>query len=275
MIQIICGIILVLIGVLVFWKYPIKSDAKSLSLAALFIILAAILNRLSIMIPLFGFESLNISIEVIPMMLAGILLAPGYCYIIGIAIDLVGLLVNPTGFPFLGFTLNAVLQCLIPSLIVTTIKENRLNYLEKVIKILLIVLVVGACSYVFSLNQVTISNNVVTISTSFKIIMSIICVIMIAILFIVMYFYKKKLNEEEYYLFNIWLISVVIVEMAVSFVLTPYWLEAMYGIPFTLSLFIRVIKECIMIPVDIILGYSVLRILKKLKGAVTTYKEKK
>ena len=140
------------------------------------------------MIPLFGFESLNISIEVIPMMLAGILLAPGYCYIIGIAIDLVGLLVNPTGFPFLGFTLNAVLQCLIPSLIVTTIKENRLNYLEKVIKILLIVLVVGACSYVFSLNQVTISNNVVTISTSFKIIMSIICVIMIAILFIVMHF---------------------------------------------------------------------------------------
>ncbi|WP_300082207.1 folate family ECF transporter S component [Coprobacillaceae bacterium CR2/5/TPMF4] len=265
MIQIICGIILVLIGVLVFWKYPIKSDAKSLSLAALFIILAAILNRLSIMIPLFGFESLNISIEVIPMMLAGILLAPGYCYIIGIAIDLVGLLVNPTGFPFLGFTLNAVLQCLIPSLIVTTIKENRLNYLEKVIKILLIVLVVGACSYVFSLNQVTISNNVVTISTSFKIIMSIICVIMIAILFIVMHFYKKKLNEEEYYLFNIWLISVVIVEMAVSFVLTPYWLETMYGIPFTLSLFIRVIKECIMIPVDIILGYSVLRILKKLK----------
>ena len=88
---------------------------------------------------------------------------------------------------------------------------------------------------------------------------------MIAILFIVMHFYKKKLNEEEYYLFNIWLISVVIVEMAVSFVLTPYWLEAMYGIPFTLSLFIRVIKECIMIPVDIILGYSVLRILKKLK----------
>ena len=166
---------------------------------------------------------------------------------------------------FLRCDLNAVLQCLIPSLIVTTIKENRLNYLEKVIKILLIVLVVGACSYVFSLNQVTISNNVVTISTSFKIIMSIICVIMIAILFIVMHFYKKKLNEEEYYLFNIWLISVVIVEMAVSFVLTPYWLEAMYGIPFTLSLFIRVIKECIMIPVDIILGYSVLRILKKLK----------
>ena len=51
MIQIICGFILVLIGVLVFWKYPIKSDTKSLTLAALFIVLAAVLKRLSIMIP--------------------------------------------------------------------------------------------------------------------------------------------------------------------------------------------------------------------------------
>ena len=76
MIQIICGFILVLIGILVFWKFPIKSDTKSLTLAALFIVLAAVLKRLSIMIPLFGFESLKVSIEVIPMLLAGILLAP-------------------------------------------------------------------------------------------------------------------------------------------------------------------------------------------------------
>ena len=47
MIQIICGIILVLIGIFVFWKFPIKSDTKSLTLAALFIVLAAILQRLS------------------------------------------------------------------------------------------------------------------------------------------------------------------------------------------------------------------------------------
>lgn len=52
--------------------------------------------------------------------------------------------------------------------------------------------------------------------------------------------------------------------MVITFMLTPYWLQVMYGIPFTLSLFIRVIKECIMIPVDIILGYSVLRVLKRL-----------
>lgn len=264
MIQIICGFILVLIGGLVFWKYPIKSDTKSLTLAALFIVLAAVLKRLSIMIPLFGFESLKISIEVIPMLLAGILLAPGYCYIIGLAVDLVGLLVTPTGFPFLGFTLSAVLQTLIPSIVVTTIKENYANYLERIIKVVLVLLAIGACSYVFSLDQVTISKNVVNITLSHKIFISVICIVMISVLFMVMYYYKRKLNESEYHLFNLWLISVVIVEMVITFCLTPYWLQVMYGIPFTLSLFIRVIKECIMIPIDIILGYSVLRILKRM-----------
>lgn len=264
MIQIICGFILVLIGILVFWKYPIKSDTKSLTLAALFIVLAAVLKRFSIMIPLFGFESLKVSIEVIPMLLAGIMLSPGYCYIIGLAVDLVGLLVTPTGFPFLGFTLSAVLQTLLPSIIVSLVKENYARYLEKVIQIVLILLVIGACGYVFSLKHVKISKQVFDITFNHKLIISVICVIMISILFIVMYYYKRKLNESEYHLFNLWLISVVVVEMVITFCLTPYWLQVMYGIPFTLSLFIRVIKECIMIPIDIILGYSVLRILKRL-----------
>lgn len=264
MIQIICGIILVVIGILVFWKFPIKSDTKSLTLAALFIVLAAILKRLSIMIPLFGFESLKISIEVIPMLLAGIMLAPGYCYIIGLAVDLVGLIVTPTGFPFLGFTLSAVLQCLIPAIVVATVKENYVSYLEKIIPVILIILGLGACIYVFSLEQVVITKNVVNITLNFKIMISIICLVMISGLFIVMRYYKKKLNDQEYHVFNLWLISVVLVEMLITFVLTPYWLQVMYGIPFTLSLFIRVIKQCIMIPIDIILGYSVLRILKRI-----------
>lgn len=264
MIQIICGIILVLIGILVFWKFPIKSDTKSLTLAALFIVLAAVLKRLSIMIPLFGFESLKVSIEVIPMILAGVMLAPGYCYIIGLAVDLVGLLVTPTGFPFLGFTLSAVLQCLIPSIVVVSVKERYVNYLEKIIQIILVVLGIGACCYVFSLDQVTISNNVVDITFNYKLIISVVCIVMISVMFMVMYFYKRKLNEQDYHLFNLWMISVVLVEMIITFILTPYWLQVMYGIPFTLSLFIRVIKACIMIPVDIILGYNVLKILKRL-----------
>ena len=264
MIQIICGVLLVLIGIFVFWKYPIKSDTKSLTLAALLVILAVVLKRFSIMIPLFGFESLKISVEVIPMLLAGVLLAPGYCFIIGLAVDWVGLIIAPTSFPFLGFTLSAVLQTLIPSIIVRNIKDDYSKYLEKVIKVVLVLLAVGACVYVFSLEQVTISKQVVDITFNIKVFISVLCVIMVSVLFMVMYYYKRKLNNDDYHLFNKLLISVVLVEMVVTFCLTPYWLQVMYGIPFTLSLFIRVIKECIMIPVNIILGYTILRVIKRL-----------
>lgn len=216
------------------------------------------------MIPLFGFESLKISVEVIPMLLAGVLLAPGYCFIIGLAIDWVGLIIAPTSFPFLGFTLSAVLQTLIPSIIVRNIKDDYSKYLEKVIKVVLVLLAIGACVYVFSLEQVTISKQVVDITFNIKVFISVLCVIMVSVLFMVMYYYKRKLNNDDYHLFNKWLISVVLVEMAVTFCLTPYWLQVMYGIPFTLSLFIRVIKECIMIPVNIILGYTILRVIKRL-----------
>ena len=264
MIQIICGVLLVLIGIFVFWKYPIISDTKSLTLAAFLVILAVVLKRFSIMIPLFGFESLKISVEVIPMLLAGVLLAPGYCFIIGLAIDWVGLIIAPTSFPFLGFTLSAVLQTLIPSIIVRNIKDDYSKYLEKVIKVVLVLLAIGACVYVFSLEQVTISKQVVDITFNIKVFISVLCVIMVSVLFMVMYYYKRKLNNDDYHLFNKWLISVVLVEMAVTFCLTPYWLQVMYGIPFTLSLFIRVIKECIMIPVNIILGYTILRVIKRL-----------
>ena len=216
------------------------------------------------MIPLFGFESLKISVEVIPMLLAGVLLEPSYCFIIGLAVDWVGLIIASTSFPFLGFTLSAVLQTLIPSIIVRNIKDDYSKYLEKVIKVILVILAIAACCYVFSLKQVTISKQVVDVTLSMKVFISVLCVIMVSVLFMVMYYYRKKLNNDDYHLFNKWLISVVLVEMVVTFCLTPYWLQVMYGIPFTLSLFIRVIKECIMIPVNIILGYTILRIIKRL-----------
>ena len=98
MIQIICGVLLVLIGIFVFWKYPIKSDTKSLTLAALLVILAVVLKRFSIMIPLFGFESLKISVEVIPMLLAGVLLEQGLGVVSGLGVDWVGLMVVETYF---------------------------------------------------------------------------------------------------------------------------------------------------------------------------------
>ena len=80
MIQIILGVIIVSIGIFVFYKYPMKSDVRQMTLGALFVILAIILKRLAVMVPFLGFPSLKITLEVLPLIVAGLTLQPGYCF---------------------------------------------------------------------------------------------------------------------------------------------------------------------------------------------------
>ena len=53
------------------------------------------------MVPFLGFPSLKITLEVLPLIVAGLTLQPGYCFIVSIATDFLGLvLANAGGFPF-------------------------------------------------------------------------------------------------------------------------------------------------------------------------------
>ena len=77
MIQIIIVCILVLLGIYCFKVYPLeRRNTKKLAFSALIIIITLILKRLTIMVPLFGAESLKIGFEYIPVMLAGVILSP-------------------------------------------------------------------------------------------------------------------------------------------------------------------------------------------------------
>ena len=113
-VQIIVLIIILVLGGFIFKTYPFKADVKKMSLAAILILLNVLLNRFSMMVPLFGFPSLKISFEIIPLIIAGMLLNPSYAFIVGLSVDLIGLIVVPTQFPFLGFTLNNILRTLTP-----------------------------------------------------------------------------------------------------------------------------------------------------------------
>lgn len=76
-----------------------KSDVRQMTLGALFVILAIILKRLAVMVPFLGFPSLKITLEVLPLIVAGLTLQPGYCFIVAIATDFLGLvLANAGGF---------------------------------------------------------------------------------------------------------------------------------------------------------------------------------
>ena len=81
MIQIIIVCILVLLGIYCFKVYPLeRRNTKKLAFSALIIIITLILKRLTIMVPLFGAESLKIGFEYIPVMLVGVILSPSYTW---------------------------------------------------------------------------------------------------------------------------------------------------------------------------------------------------
>ena len=99
-VQIIVFIILLIIGFFVFKTDPFKADTKKISLAAIFVVLAVVLKRFSLMIPLFGFPSLQIGFETLPLVIGGMLLGPSYAFLIGLAVDVIGLVIAPNGFRF-------------------------------------------------------------------------------------------------------------------------------------------------------------------------------
>ena len=86
---------------------------------------------------------------------------------------------------------------------------------------------------------------------------------MLTILFIFIRYYKNKLKEKDLRLFHLSILSVVAIELTVTMFLTPYWLQTMYGIPFFASQFVRILKSCVMIPVGIIIVYTMNRMIQK------------
>lgn len=262
--QVIISIVIIVLGVYVFHFYPFeRGNIMKLVMAAIFVILTAICKRLSIMIPLFGTESLKIGFEYIPLMLAGYFLSPSYCFIIGLSSDLIGLIITPTGFPFFGFTLGTILVCVIPSLVKQNTKIFSPQTIQNMVTILIVLLGLLGTIYVWFLDELTISSTVYTLNFTYKIGIIIICILLCIIFISIIHFIKKTINEKESKTFSIWILSVVLVEMICTLCLTPLWLQIMYGIPFLVSFCIRVIKECAVLPIEIFVGYTLIKLLEK------------
>lgn len=266
MVQLFIAFIIVLIGLFVFKFYPIdRKNTTNMILAAIFIMITVIAKRfLTVMIPLFGLESLKIGLEYIPLMIAGYFLSPGYTFLIGLSSDLIGLILVPTGFPFFGFTLTMILVCLIPSLIKTYIKDISANKVDLIVKGFISILGISGILYIYFLEELKISDTIYTLTMVQKIPLMIICFLLILLFVFIIEYLKKRISTEESKNFSLWILSVISVEVFCTLFLSPLWLNIMYGIPFIVSFCIRVIKECFVIPLEIFLGFTIIKVLKRI-----------
>lgn len=216
------------------------------------------------MVPLFGTESLKIGFEYIPVMLAGIILSPSYAYLIGLLTDLIGLIIAPTGFPFFGFTLNQVLIGLIPSLIAIKLKNIDGKMFSKIVCVIIALFGLIGSLFVALQKTIVIGKTTYVLMSVHKGIMIGLCLIASIGFILYMLKHTRDMKKNDVSLFGIWLLSVILVELCITFCLTPFWLQIMYGIPFIVSISIRIIKACFIIPLEIIIGFPLLRQMDKL-----------
>jgi len=268
--QIILAIVIIALGFYCFKFYPLeKGNIMKLVISAIFIMTTLIVKRFfTFMIPLFGVSSLKIGIEYIPLMLAGFLLSPSYAFLIGLCCDLVGLILVPTEFPFFGFTLVMILVGVIPSLV----KENVKNMNEKVIQSLVMGLIailgIVGSFYLYQLESIKISDIEHVLSMNEKLTLISICLALTFVFITIILILKKRINEQEAKEFATWSLGVTLTEVICTLCLTPVWLEMMYGIPYVVSLCIRVIKECAVLPIEILIGYTLLKLLKRILNRI-------
>lgn len=267
MVQLFLAMLIIALGFFVFKFYPIeKGNVKNLVLSAIFIMITLICKRFfTIMIPLFGAESLKVGIEYIPLMVAGYLLAPSYAFLIGLCCDLVGLILVPTGFPFFGFTLVMILVSVIPSLIKIYASYFNEKLVRHFVEILICVLALGASLYIYTLENITISKTIYEVTPIMKLILISVCLVLMILFIALITFLKNRINENESREFSTWILSVTLVEVVCTLCLTPLWLDMMYGIPFIVSLCVRIIKECAVLPIEIFIGYTLLKVVKRIQ----------
>lgn len=263
--QLIAGILLLLIGIFVFKKFPLKINVKSLVLVSLFIVLSNIMSMISLKVPLFGFDSLRIGFGQIMLVIGGALIAPGYAYIMGIVADVIGLIMNPTNYPFLGFTLNSVLACLIPSLWYNHRNKLTGKNIMLIVDGFLLLLLGLASVYIVMTPSIKVNKEIIEFTLGNKILAFALCDIVSLTLIFMLHFIKNKLPETTLSELSNWMFVVLLIEVFIQFISTPIWMQAMYGIPWAASLFLRIVKACVMVPLNVLIGYFVLRTVHKIK----------
>ena len=241
-----------------------KIQLKTLVMVSFLVGISVVLALLSWMIPLFGFPSLKIGFSQIPLMFIGFVFGPFWGFLGGLLADILELLTGTIAFPFFGFTLNKVLVGFIPGLVVRIVKtDDRYTRMWPTIAIILISML--AMFYVFSTNQVKVDENVITVGLEIKLILSALIIFMMSGLLISLNIILR--HQKNHYAF-LWILALILVEMIVQLMLTPFWLDVMYGIPFIVSVSVRLIKAVVMIVINTMIG------LVLLKGILPMFRDK-
>lgn len=258
-------VLIIAIGWWSFKHYPLRLTTKRMILAVVFIVLKVVLTYFSLMIPFFGFPSLRIGISQLPLMLGGVVLGPAMAVILGLVVDVVGLIITPTNYPFLGFTLNSVLVAWIPAMIYWYLGKADRKVSQRTVGWFFASLILAVVTLVMSLKEFKIDKVVIELTGTNRWIAvgGSLLLILVMVLVIVELSRRKRQDTPTY--FETWILAVLAVELGINCLLTPLWLQLMYGIPYLINLIPRVFKTIVMLYVSGVLGFALIKLMERMK----------
>ena len=239
---------------------PVKFNLRIMIPVSFLSLISLILVNLSFMVPLFGFPSLRFGFSQLPILLAGALFGPWWGALAGILEDLLELASGTVISPFFGFTLNKALLGFIPGLVFWGIKKTTWS-VDKLVIGLALVLVGGSAVVLSTTESVVVGSSTIPLGWDIKFILILLSVLVFPMAWWVQT--KLKLPVSDKQQFALWVIIVALCELFINVILTPTWLQTMYGIPFAIQVVIRLVKANFFIPVNAILMATLTPIIKK------------
>lgn len=238
---------------------------RTLVMASFLAALSIVFTRfLFLMVPLGGLPALRLSFGESPIMLSGILFGPLVGGLTGLAADLIGVVINPQGAYFPGFTLSSIMWGVIPGIIAMYFKkiddEKDFSILNS---ILILFLVVGLISMFFVQQVLSIREESIFLydnPLSKPIILLFIGVF--AVLVLLPIFLKGKDEGKAYFSFDKIVFMVSISYIVVALGLNTYWLSIMFKKGFTVLFPGRLLSSIVSIPVHSMIIATFLKYFK-------------
>jgi len=236
------------------------------------LVMASFLTALSIvftrflyfMIPLGGLPAIRLSFGESPLMLSGILFGPLVGGLSGLAADLIGVVVNPQGAYFPGFTLSSILWGAIPGLISNFFKKNKIEKDYSIVNsIIIFLLVLGMIGVFFEEKLLSINEGKLYLyEEPVSLLISIIFIIVFGALIFLPIFLRGKESGNKFFSFDKVVFMVSISYIIISLGLNTYWLSIIFKKGFLVLFPGRLLSSLACIPIHSMLISTLLRYTK-------------
>jgi riboflavin transporter len=238
---------------------------QKMTLASMLVALGVIMASpaFSFVVVLFGVPAVRIDLIAIPIIIAGVLLGPLFGLGIGILTDVLGYLLFTHAFgPYhIGFTINLALTGLIAGSIYTILSKKKASIPMSMINIgTLSILSISGIVYLLQTDSLRVGSEMVPLSDWFKIIFILGIVVFYAIILGIQWFSKRKKSKHLEHI-DLFIFIVMFIEIGVGILLTPLWVQNLYGAPpYLAGVFLRIMRAMWLIPIKVYLVFYITKV---------------